>query len=206
VAGVAAGSVAAAGGVGAACAAGAGAGAGDAAGAGAAEGSTAGVVEVGAAGWVTGGGGEGTCAGGCGTAGGAGAVAGGEDGAGGWPGCAAGPAGSGAGEAIRAGSNVSGSTYPWSSEVTRIPRYTYGSGSSGAPLVPTVATTAPSTTESRFLTRIEPRCCIVAVYPSAVLIESVLPPVGTVPANDTTPDTGASTSEPRSPATSMPRC
>jgi hypothetical protein len=42
--------------------------------------------------------------------------------------------------------------------------------------------------------------------PSPVAIETVLPEPGTVPANVTVPERGASTGSPGSPATSMPRC
>jgi hypothetical protein len=47
----------------------------------------------------------------------------------------------GVGEAtVRGGRNETGSRYPWASDATRIPRWTYGPATSGSPLGPTAAT------------------------------------------------------------------
>jgi hypothetical protein len=67
-------------------------------------------------------------------------------------GCAGGSTLAGAGAAGRGGRNASGSRYPWGSEALRIPRWTWGSASSGSPLGPTVPTTAPSATSTPFAT------------------------------------------------------
>jgi hypothetical protein len=122
-------------------------------------------------------------------------------------GCWAGGCGaSAAGRAARGGRNVSGSTYPCSSEVTRTPKYTNGCERSTTPLGPTVPTTAPSVTFAPRSTPIEPRCTSVAVYPAGVSIEIVFPPVGTVPAKETTPPAGACTSLSVGAPRSTPRC
>ena len=51
-----------------------------------------------------------------------------------------------------------------------------------------------------------PRWRSVTAWPSAVRIVIVRPPVGTVPANETRPDTGAWTASPVVPPMSIPRC
>jgi hypothetical protein len=107
---------------------------------------------------------------------------------------------------MRGGSNPSGSTYPCGSLVKRAPKYTYGSVNSTAPLGPTVPTTDPSPTRAPRTTPIDPRWTSVAVYPNGVWIDTVLPPVGTVPAKDTTPSAGASTGLPLGAPRSTPRC
>src|SRR5215211_1888017 len=86
------------------------------------------------------------------------------------------------------------------------PRWTYGALSSGSPLGPIVPTPSPSATVAPFVTAIEPRCTSVTDQPSGVSIVTVLPADGTVPAKVTTPDAGACTVAPASPATSIPRC
>jgi hypothetical protein len=72
--------------------------------------------------------------------------AGGETGTGAGVGCGSSPGSGGIG-GVR-GRKSSGSTYPCGSELNRTPRWTYGSGSSGSPLGPTVPTTDPSETAS----------------------------------------------------------
>ncbi len=62
-----------------------------------------------------------------------------------------------AGGVDRGGNRPSGSTYPSSSAVRRIPRWTVETDCSGVPLDPIVPTVAPSATESPFATPIEPR-------------------------------------------------
>ncbi len=119
---------------------------------------------------------------------------------------AAGSAAGGGAEATRGGSKVSGSTYPCGSLVTRAPKYTYGSVSSTTPLGPTVPTTDPSPTRAPRVTPIDPRWTSVAVTPNGVWIDTVFPPVGTVPAKDTTPSAGASTGPPLGAPRSTPRC
>jgi hypothetical protein len=109
-------------------------------------------------------------------------------------------------DATRGGSKVSGSTYPCGSLVTRAPKYTYGSVDSTTPLGPTVPTTDPSPTSAPRATPIEPRWTSVAVKPKDVSIDTVFPPVGTVPAKDTTPSAGASTGLPLGAPRSIPRC
>jgi hypothetical protein len=88
----------------------------------------------------------------------------------------------------------------------RTPKYTYGSLWSATPLGPTLPTTVPSVTFAPRETAIEPRWRSVAVYPEGVSIEMVLPPSGTVPANETTPAAGATTEPPAGAARSRPRC
>ena len=87
-----------------------------------------------------------------------------------------------------------------------MPRWTYGSLTSGSPLGPIVATVSPSATVAPLATDTEPRCVSVTTYPSAVSSVSVLPEDGTLPANVTVPPAGAATGPPGSPATSTPRC
>jgi hypothetical protein len=110
------------------------------------------------------------------------------------------------GGGVSAGRNESGSTYPCSSEVTRTPMYTYGTSSSGVPLGPTVPTASPSPTLAPFFTAVEPRCVSVTEYPSPVSMVTLRPLVGTLPANVTVPDAGATTVVPASEPMSMPRC
>jgi hypothetical protein len=64
---------------------------------------------------------------------------------------------------------------------------------------------SPSVTPALRATFSEPRWRSVAEYPSGVAIASVLPPVGTVPANVTVPLAGATTGVPGSAPMSMPR-
>jgi hypothetical protein len=121
---------------------------------------------------------------------------------------AAGVAGVAAGDGggIGAGRNESGSRYPCGSEVTRTPMYTYGTSSSGVPLGPTVPTASPSETLAPFFTAAEPRCVSVTECPSPVATVTLKPLVGTLPANVTVPDTGATTVVPAPAPMSMPRC
>jgi hypothetical protein len=56
------------------------------------------------------------------------------------------------------------------------------------------------------VTAIEPRWTSVAVWPKGVWIDTVFPPVGTVPAKVTRPSAGASTSVPARALRSTPRC
>ena len=91
----------------------------------------------------------------------------------------------------RGGSSDSGSTYPSGCAAMRTPRWTYGRSHSGVPLTPARATRWPSTTTSPFPTRVSPRCVSVTEYPSGVRMVTVLPLVGTVPANVTVPAAGA---------------
>jgi hypothetical protein len=67
-------------------------------------------------------------------------------------------AGGGGGGGGRAGSSESGSRYPFGSAVSRMPRWTYGSGPSGSPLGPIVPTTSPSPTAVPAGKAIDPRC------------------------------------------------
>jgi hypothetical protein len=131
-----------------------------------------------------------------GAAAGAGA---GETAAGG--GAGAGAAGAGEG---RGGSNVSGSTYPFGSSARLMPRWTYGTSTSGSPDGPIVPTGSPSATPSPALTAIAPRWSRVTAKPSDVLSVSVRPFPGSQPANDTLPSAGASTVAPASPPMSIP--
>jgi hypothetical protein len=110
------------------------------------------------------------------------------------------------GGGVSTGRNESGSTYPCGSEVTRTPRYTYGASSSGVPLGPTVPTASPSATLAPFFTTAEPRCVSVTEYPSPVAMVTLRPLVGTLPANVTVPDAGATTVVPAPEPMSMPRC
>jgi len=108
--------------------------------------------------------------------------------------------------AAGAGRNESGSRYPCGSEVTRTPMYRYGASSSGVPLGPTVPTASPSPMLAPFFTALVPRCVSVTECPSPVAIVTLSPLVGTLPANVTVPDTGATTVVPASEPMSMPRC
>jgi hypothetical protein len=83
---------------------------------------------------------------------------------------------------------------------------TWGSGTSGSSDGPTDPTVDPSFTRAPRRTWIAPSCRSVTVLPEAVSIETVLPELGTVPANETTPSAGASTDAPTSADMSMPRC
>jgi hypothetical protein len=74
------------------------------------------------------------------------------------------------------------------------------------PLGPTVPTGAPSATSAPFDTPSEPRCVSVTESASAVRIETLLPLVGTVPANVTSPAAGATTVVPVAAPMSTPRC
>jgi hypothetical protein len=71
---------------------------------------------------------------------------------------------------------------------------------------PTAPTTDPSLTSAPRVTPIDPRWSKVTVVANGVWIEIVLPPFGTVPANETTPSAGASTDAPIAAEMSMPRC
>jgi hypothetical protein len=89
----------------------------------------------------------------------AGLAAGAPVGAAGVAGTGAGGAGvGGIGTEGGGGRNESGSRYPSGSDATRIPRWTYGSGTSASPLGPTVPTISPSSTGSPRRTLDEPRC------------------------------------------------
>jgi hypothetical protein len=124
-------------------------------------------------------------------------------------GTAAGGAGAGAvggAEGARGGSRVSGSTYPCSSDVRRMPSWTYGTLAPGSPLEPIVPTPSPSATVAPSFTATEPRCVSVTDHPSEVSIVTDLPLPGTVPAKLTSPAAGAWTADPGSPPRSTPRC
>jgi hypothetical protein len=121
-------------------------------------------------------------------------------GAGAWGGA------TGGGALARAGSSASGSRYPCSCAAVRTPRCTYACGCSESPLGPAVPTTAPSATVAPTVTAVEPRCVSVTARPPAVVIVSDRPDDGTLPANVTLPEAGASTALPVAAATSMPRC
>jgi hypothetical protein len=97
-----------------------------------------------------------------------------------------------------AGRRESGSTYPWSSEATRTPRWTIPAG-------PTVPTVWPSATAAPFSTAIDPSWVSVTLY-APLRIAIALPLEGTVPANVTLPPAGARTEAPGGAAMSMPRC
>src|SRR5579884_3199622 len=87
-----------------------------------------------------------------------------------------------------------------------MPRWMYGTSSSGVPLGPTVPTVAPSATAAPFATASVPRCVSVTASASAVRIVTDLPLVGTEPANVTSPAAGATTAVPAGAPTSTPRC
>src|SRR5439155_13834205 len=78
--------------------------------------------------------------------------------------------------------------------------------SSGTPLGPTVPTGSPSRTAAPRRTPNDPRCTSVTEYPSAVWIVTILPPPGTLPANETVPEAGAPTGAPAGAPMSIPRC
>ncbi len=120
-------------------------------------------------------------------------------------GVACGGAGGG-GTTIRGGRNESGSTYPFGSDATRMPRWTYGPSTSASPVGPTVPTGEPSATVAPLPTEIEPRWTNVTAYASPVRIVTVRPLDGTEPANVTVPPAAASTGAPGCAARSMPRC
>jgi hypothetical protein len=151
-----------------------------------------------------------------GAAGGAAPPEGGGVDSGGTGGCGAGAggravatlsdAGGPTGCASTGGSSESGSTYPFRSAVRRMPRYTYGTASSGSPLGPTVPTGSRSETVSPRRTEYDPRWRSVTEYPSVVRIVTVLPPRGTVPANEIEPPAGAPTTVPLGAPMSIPRC
>src|SRR5580765_445902 len=87
-----------------------------------------------------------------------------------------------------------------------MPRWTYGTLSSGSPLGPIVPTPSPSATDAPFSTAMEPRCVSVTDHPPAVSIVTDLPLPGTDPAKLTVPEAGARTVTPASAPTSTPRC
>jgi hypothetical protein len=87
-----------------------------------------------------------------------------------------------------------------------MPRWTYGTATSASPLGPIVPAASPSAIVDPFSTRTVPRWVRVTAYPSAVVIVTLRPEPGTVPANVIAPAAGAETDDPGSPATSMPRC
>ncbi len=132
---------------------------------------------------------------------GAGAVTGTAGWATGWP-----SAGGCCGGAGRAGNRESGSRYPFGSAVRRIPRYTYGSGTSGSPLGPIVPTTSPSSTAVPTRTPIVPRWTSVTEYPSSVRIVRQRPWRGSWPTKETIPVAAARTSAPVGAPMSIPRC
>jgi len=144
------------------------------------------------------GGGAAAVAGGSGAAGGAGSGAGAGTGAGG-------AAGTGGGEAARGGSRDRGSTYV-SASPTLMPRCTYGTSCSETPEGPASATGAPSSTRAPRLTSSVPRCVRDALCPSVVTIVTVVPCVGTWPANEISPVAGARTMRASPSAMSIPRC
>lgn len=78
----------------------------------------------------------------------------------------------------RAGSNVSGSTYV-SLAPARTPRWTYGTVCSASPDTPLSATTSPSSTCAPRRTSNGPTCVSDALCPSAVVMVTVKPCVGT---------------------------
>src|SRR5579862_6962635 len=87
-----------------------------------------------------------------------------------------------------------------------MPRWTYGTSSSGVPLGPTEPMTSPSATVAFCATVIEPRCVRLTARPAGVTIVTDLPFVGTVPANVTDPTAGATTGAPEAAPIAMPRC
>jgi hypothetical protein len=112
----------------------------------------------------------------------------------------------GGGSAIRAGSNVVGSTYPWSWSARRTPSCTYGPLTPGSSPWPRVPTLSPSATVAPFATAIDPSSVSVTDQPSGVRMVTDFPLPGTVPANVTTPAAGATTVSPAAPPMSIPRC
>ena len=101
---------------------------------------------------------------------------------------------------------MSGSRYPFGSAVSRMPRWTYGSGPSGSPLGPIVPTTSPSPIAVPTLTPIDPRWTSVTEYPSSVRIVRQRPSCGSWPTKETIPVVGARTSAPVGAPMSIPRC
>ena len=114
--------------------------------------------------------------------------------------------GSGAGTTARAGRNRAGSTYPFGSVATRMPRWTCGAAVTASSLSPTVPTTAPSATPAPRTTATDASWRSVTARPSEVWIVRARPPPGTEPLNVTVPDAGARTSAPVAAAMSRPRC
>jgi hypothetical protein len=157
----------------------------------------------------SGGGGVGGCGAGLApgeVAGGDGAGSGIGVGAGAGTGAGAGgsaPAGGGVG--TRDGRSESGSTYV-SSEPKRTPKWTYGTSCSGSPDGPLSAIGSPSLTSSPRPTSNCPRWVSDALCPLGVTMVTVVPWVGTWPANETSPDAGARTARAPSSAMSRPRC
>jgi hypothetical protein len=139
---------------------------------------------------------EGDAATGGSTAGGGGAGSGGTG--------AGGATGGGGVVVARGGSRVRGSTYV--SPSTRTPRWTYGTSCSGVPEEPGSARGSPSCTGSPRATRSGPRCISETLSPPPVRIVTVSPCVGTRPANDTSPSTGARMTSDSPTAMSTPRC
>jgi hypothetical protein len=105
----------------------------------------------------------------------------------------------------RSGNIVVGSTYPYSSVVLRMPRWTCGSVTPASSLGPIVPTPSPSTTDAPLVTAMEPRWVSVTDQPSVVSIVTHRPLPGTTPTNETTPAVGARTTDASDPATSTPR-
>jgi hypothetical protein len=87
-----------------------------------------------------------------------------------------------------------------------MPRWTYGPDTSGVPVGPAAPTTAPSAIAAPSATTIEPRCVSVTASPSGVVIVTLSPELGTVPANVTVPAAGATTGSPWPAPMSTPRC
>jgi hypothetical protein len=106
----------------------------------------------------------------------------------------------------RSGNIVVGSTYPYSSVVLRMPRWTCGSVTPASSLGPIVPTPSPSATVAPFVTTVVPRCVSVTDQPSPVSTVTDCPLPGTEPTKLTTPGAGARTSSPASPPMSTPRC
>lgn len=118
---------------------------------------------------------------------------------------AGGAAGAGGGLVVsRDGSRESGSTYR--SSPTRTPRWTYGTSCSGSPDGPGSETASPSSTRAPFFTTRGPRWVSDTRCPSDVVMVTVSPWVGTVPANVTSPLAGARTARAPPSSTSIPRC
>ena len=115
-------------------------------------------------------------------------------------------AGSGAVSGDRIGSSPIGSTYPFGSDATRMPRWTCGACVTASSLAPTSPTISPSATVPPRATEIAPSWSSVTAYPPAVWIVSARPPAGTGPVNETTPAAGARTAPPAAAPMSIPRC
>ena len=145
---------------------------------------------------------------GAGTGAGAGVGTGAGSGAGVGAGTGAGAGGAvvgGGGGAARGGSSERGSTYV-SPSASRIPRWTYATSCSASPDGPASAIASPSSTRPPRRTRSGPRCVNDALWPLAATIVTVVPCVGTCPAKETSPETGARTTGAPSSAMSIPRC